>query len=117
MLAGIYNFVDDKEVCDFDFTEADEYEHILYEMYERSDNNYQRAYATFNDFAKADLYMQILAEEGEIAASEFMQQIIESKGWPMTHAELEHSDGGFDVIWVYDKNTNEVYVDSYDNCH
>lgn len=117
MLGGIYNFVDDKEIWDFDFTDVNEYERMLYEVYEKSSNNYKRSYASFDVFEKADLYMQILFKEGENIAVSFMKMIKESKGWPVTHAELEHSDGGFDVLWIYNKNTNEIYIDDIDNCH
>jgi len=115
MLAGIYDYVDCKGIGDFNFLDVYEYENILSEVYEKSDNKFERIYSSFDDFEKIDLFIQIAKTEGHLAAEEFMHKIINSKGWPMNHDELENSDGGFDVIWIYNKNTDEIYIESFDN--
>ena len=38
-----------------------------------------------------------------------------TREYPVTHSELEYSDGGFAVIWIYNNNTKEIYTDEFDN--
>ena len=114
MLGGIYNFIDDKEVCDYEFIEMYEYEDVLCRLYEESDNKYCRSYSTVNDFIDADLIMSIKNIEGEQAAINFVEEIMSSREYPVTYSELEYSDGGFAVIWIYNNNTKEIYTDEFD---
>ena len=114
MLGGIYNFTDDKEVCDYCFTDIYEYEDILCRLYEESDNKYNRSYATVNDFIDADLIIAIENIEGVQAAKDFVEEIMSTREYPVTHSELEYSDGGFAVIWIYNNNTKEIYTDGFD---
>lgn len=115
MLGGIYNFSDDKEVCDYCFTDMYEYEDILQRLYENSENKYNRSYATINDFADADLILSIENIEGAQVAKDFVEEIMSTREYPVTHSELECSDGGFAVIWIYNNNTKEIYTDEFDN--
>ena len=114
MLGGIYNFTDDKDIRDYCFTDLYEYEDVLQRLYENSDNKYNRSYATINDFIDADLILTIENIEGTQAAKDFVEEIMSTREYPVTHSELEYSDGGFSVIWVYNNNSKETYTDEFD---
>ena len=114
MLGGIYNFIDDKEIRDYCFTDLYEYEDVLCSLYDESSNKYNRSYPTVNDFVDADLIMTIENIEGEQAAINFVEEIMSTREYPVTHSELEHSDGGFGIIWMYNNNTKEIYTDDFE---
>ena len=68
-----------------------EYEDILQRLYENSENKYNRSYATINDFADADLILSIENIEGAQVAKDFVEEIMSTREYPVTHSELGDS--------------------------